>query len=99
MGTDDAQYRSGIHDCAAGLVLGQGEILEFGTERRRLSQSLSREAGRDGGSTRATPADNARTIGTSSSGNGPSRAVGALSAPIAIRASGATGTLSFQSRW
>jgi len=29
MGTDDAQYRSSIHDCAAGLVLRQGEVLEF----------------------------------------------------------------------
>jgi len=48
---------------------------------------------------RAIPADSDRTIGTSSSGNGASRAANLPSASIATRLSGATGTLSFQSRW
>ena len=46
VGADHAQHRACVDDGAAGLVLRQSKVFEFGAERCRLPQCLRRKAGR-----------------------------------------------------
>ena len=46
MAAENAQHRPGVDHRAAGLVLRQSEVLEFGAKRRRLPQRLGRKTGR-----------------------------------------------------
>ena len=46
MRADDPQHRPGIDDRAAGLVLGQDQVLQLGAKRRGLPQCFGRKARR-----------------------------------------------------
>ena len=77
MAADHPQDAGRIDDGAAGLVLRQHQLLQLGPERRGRAHRVrgeARGAGRAGWSTSAIPAFSTRTIGTSSSASGVSRA-------------------------
>ena len=104
LGPEIAQFRAELREwiaahappALAGLADWRMAVVPGGYRATALAEEAK---GRGGGSIRAIPADSARTIGTSSSGNGTSRAANPPSPPAATKISGATGTLSFQSRW